>query len=84
MIRINLLAADKPEAGKKKTSSAAAPGAVQAYLFLGLFAGGAATWVYAFHCTESGMPFITIWYTTGILAAAALGAIVGRWALRWR
>ncbi|MBN9310285.1 DUF1109 domain-containing protein [Devosia sp.] len=50
----------------------------------GLFAGGAATWVYAFHCTESGMPFITIWYTTGILAAAVLGAIVGRWALRWR
>ena len=40
MIRINLLAADKPEAGKKK--AAAAPGAVQAYLILGLFAGGAA------------------------------------------
>lgn len=41
MIRINLLAADKPEAGKKK-AAAAAPGAVQAYLILGLFAGGAA------------------------------------------
>ncbi len=38
MIRINLLAADKPEATKKK--SAAAPGAVQAYLILALFAGG--------------------------------------------
>jgi len=50
----------------------------------GLFAGGAATWVYAFHCTESGMPFITIWYTTGILAAAALGAVIGRFVLRWR
>lgn len=49
----------------------------------GLFAGAAATWVYAFHCTESGMPFITIWYTAGILAAAVLGAIAGRFVLRW-
>lgn len=49
----------------------------------GLFAGAAATWVYAFHCTESGMPFITIWYTIGILAAAVLGAIAGRFVLRW-
>lgn len=50
----------------------------------GLFAGGAATWIYAFHCTESGMPFVTIWYTTGILIAAGLGAAIGRFALRWR
>lgn len=39
MIRINLLATER-KAEKKK--SAAAPGAVQAYLFLGLFGGGAA------------------------------------------
>lgn len=49
----------------------------------GLLAGAAATWVYAFHCGESGLPFITLWYTTGILVAAALGAAVGRFALRW-
>lgn len=43
MIRINLLAPEKPEAGKKKVAAVgAAPGAVQAYLILGLFAGGAA------------------------------------------
>ncbi len=43
MIRINLLAAERPEAGKKRAAAvAAAPGAVQAYLILGLFAGGAA------------------------------------------
>jgi len=41
MIRINLLAADRPSA-QKKAKSTAAPGAVQAYLFLALFAGGAA------------------------------------------
>jgi hypothetical protein len=50
----------------------------------GLMAGAAATWVYAFHCTESGMPFITIWYSVGILAAAAIGAVLGRFVLRWR
>jgi type IV pilus assembly protein PilN len=38
MIRINLLAAERPTAKKK---SAAAPGAFQAYLILALFAGGA-------------------------------------------
>jgi hypothetical protein len=50
----------------------------------GLFAGGAAVWVYAFHCTESGMPFIAIWYTAGVLASAAIGALIGRFVLRWR
>lgn len=49
----------------------------------GLLAGGAATWVYAFHCTESGMPFVTIWYTLGVLIVAGLGALIGRFALRW-
>ena len=42
MIRINLLAADRPT--KKKKSSAgvpSAPGSVQAYLLLTVFAGGA-------------------------------------------
>jgi hypothetical protein len=49
----------------------------------GLLSGAAAAWVYAFHCTESGMPFLAIWYTTGILVAAAGGALLGRWVLRW-
>lgn len=49
----------------------------------GLLAGAAASWVYAFHCDENGMPFLAIWYTTGILISAIGGAIVGRWALRW-
>lgn len=49
----------------------------------GLLAGAAGTWVYAFHCTESGLPFITLWYTAGILATALIGAALGRWLLRW-
>jgi type IV pilus assembly protein PilN len=40
MIRINLLAADRPT---KKKKAASAPGSVQAYLFLGLFTVGAVT-----------------------------------------
>ena len=40
MIRINLLAADRPT---KKKKAASAPGSVQAYLFLGLFTVGAIT-----------------------------------------
>lgn len=49
----------------------------------GLLAGAAGSWVYAFHCTESGLAFITLWYVAGILAVALLGAALGRWALRW-
>src|SRR6266436_4106627 len=43
MIRINLLAPERPTEKKKKASAgvAAAPGAFQAYLLLTLFAGGA-------------------------------------------
>ena len=49
----------------------------------GLFAGGAGAWVYTFHCGENGMMFLTLWYTLGILVVAALGALIGRFALRW-
>jgi hypothetical protein len=52
-------------------------------LAAGLLAGSAAAWVYAFHCNENGMPFLAIWYTTGILIAAVTGALLGRWVLRW-
>lgn len=49
----------------------------------GLLSGAAGAWVYAFHCGESGLPFVTLWYTTGILAVALIGAATGRWLLRW-
>ena len=49
----------------------------------GLTAGGWAAVVYAFHCPESTAPFIVIWYSLGIVLATALGAAVGRFALRW-
>jgi hypothetical protein len=49
----------------------------------GLLAGAAGAWIYAFHCTESAAPFVMVWYTLGILGAGAVGAILGRWVLRW-
>ena len=49
----------------------------------GTLAGAAGTFIYAFHCTESAAPFVAIWYTLGIAAVGALGAILGRVLLRW-
>jgi Tfp pilus assembly protein PilN len=53
MIRINLLAADRPSK-KKKASIAAAPGSVQAYLLLTVFAGGAVLVCLALYLYMSG------------------------------
>lgn len=56
MIRINLLAADRPAKGKggKKASVASTPGATQAYLILAVFAGGAALLCLAAYLYMSG------------------------------
>lgn len=50
---------------------------------VGLLAGSAAAFVYAFSCDESAMPFVVIWYGLGILVTTLLGAGMGRWVLRW-
>jgi hypothetical protein len=52
-------------------------------LAAGLLAGGVGAWVYSFHCGENGLPFLAIWYTAGIAAMAAIGAVSGRYLLRW-
>jgi hypothetical protein len=49
----------------------------------GVLAGAVGTFIYAFHCNESAMPFVAVWYTIGIAAVGALGALVGRATLRW-
>ncbi len=49
----------------------------------GVLAGAAGTFVYAFHCNESAAPFVAIWYTLGIVAVGAIGALLGRSLLRW-
>lgn len=52
-------------------------------LAAGLMAGGGGAWVYSFHCGENGLAFLLIWYSLGIAAVALLGAIIGRFLLRW-
>ena len=49
----------------------------------GILAGAVGTFIYAFHCTESAAPFVAIWYTLGMAAMGVLGAILGRFLLRW-
>jgi hypothetical protein len=49
----------------------------------GLFSGGVAATVYGLHCPEHTFTFVALWYSLGVLLAAALGALIGRWALRW-
>jgi hypothetical protein len=49
----------------------------------GLAAGGIGAFVYSFHCIESAVPFVAIWYTLGIAGATVAGALLGRFALRW-
>ncbi|MBO9708594.1 MAG: DUF1109 domain-containing protein [Caulobacter sp.] len=49
----------------------------------GAFAGAVSATVYGLHCGESTMVFVGVWYTLGVLGTGLLGAIAGRWALRW-
>ena len=49
----------------------------------GVAAGGLAAFVYAFSCNESAMPFVALCYTLPMLAAGLIGAVAGRFALRW-
>jgi hypothetical protein len=51
---------------------------------IGITAGGAGAFAYAWHCTELGAPFLALWYTAGILATALLGALLGPVLLRWK
>lgn len=49
----------------------------------GIMAGGTGAWVYSFACGENGMMFLALWYSLGILIVGALGALLGRFLLRW-
>jgi hypothetical protein len=49
----------------------------------GLFAGAAGAFVYGFHCNETALVFVSVWYSAGIAAMTIIGAVTGRWLLRW-
>jgi hypothetical protein len=52
-------------------------------LAAGLASGGLGACVYAFHCDETAIPFLALWYTLGIAAVGAFGAATGRLLMRW-
>jgi hypothetical protein len=49
----------------------------------GTLAGGAAAAVYALHCPELQAPFLAVWYVAGIALTALVGALMGKFALKW-
>ena len=49
----------------------------------GLLAGGLGASVYGLYCAETAATFVVAWYTLGIAASAALGAVIGTRLLRW-
>lgn len=49
----------------------------------GLAAGAAGAFGYALSCTEPAISFSALWYTLGMAASAALGALLGARTLRW-
>lgn len=49
----------------------------------GLLAGAFSAALYCFHCPETAAPFVLVWYSLGILLSALLGAVSGRYLLRW-
>lgn len=49
----------------------------------GFAAGALAATLYSLHCPEQGAAFVATWYTLGIAAATAVGAMTGRRLLRW-
>ena len=50
----------------------------------GLFSGGLAATIYGLHCPEHALTFVAVWYSLGMAALSAAGALLGPWALRWR
>jgi hypothetical protein len=52
-------------------------------LAAGLTAGGVGAFAYALFCPELSPAFVAVWYTLGVAAAGALGAVLGPRLLRW-
>ena len=49
----------------------------------GLLAGGVAATFYAAHCVDDSPLFVASWYSLGIAILAGLGALAGRFFVRW-
>jgi len=49
----------------------------------GLVAGGVGATLYALHCPDDSPLFVTLWYALAVALVALVGAVLGRWLLRW-
>jgi hypothetical protein len=49
----------------------------------GLLAGGVGAAVYGLYCEETAAAFVVVWYTLGVAACGAVGALIGPRVLRW-
>ena len=49
----------------------------------GLLAAASGATLYAFHCFDDSPLFVVTWYTLAALLVVAIGALAGRWLLRW-
>jgi hypothetical protein len=49
----------------------------------GLVAGGAGATLYALHCHDDSPLFLALWYALSVALVALVGALLGRWLLRW-
>jgi hypothetical protein len=49
----------------------------------GLVAGGIAATFYASHCIDDSPLFVATWYVIALAFVALVGALAGRWVLRW-
>ncbi len=50
---------------------------------IGLASGAVSATLYSLHCPEAGASFVLTWYSLGIAAATAIGALLGPRLLRW-
>lgn len=50
---------------------------------LGRLAAAMAAFIYALHCIDDSPLFVAVWYTIATFAVIAIGALAGRFALRW-
>lgn len=69
--------------GLRVLRDGASPRPARSGAMLGLASGGLAAALYALHCNEDAPLFFLTWYSLGILAVTALGAVLGRRQLRW-
>ncbi|TNM63767.1 DUF1109 domain-containing protein [Aliirhizobium smilacinae] len=49
----------------------------------GLTAGAIGAWTYSWGCIENGLPFVAIWYTSGIILTGLIGMLLSRRLLHW-